>query len=77
MFSAGTEAMDETAQGEWLDLVTRMGFGFLKASLKFLDEADYTLYRLEEERRDKVSLSVTRPRPLKPGGTSAATSNDP
>ena len=78
VFSAGTEAMDETAQGEWLDLVTRMGFGFLKASLKFLDEADYTLYRLEEERRDKVSLSVTRPRPLKPGGTSAAaTSNDP
>ena len=67
VFSAGTEAMDETAQGEWLDLVTRMGFGFLMASVKFIDEADYTLYRREEEQRDEVSLSVTRPRPLRVG----------
>ena len=59
--------MDETAQGEWLDLVTRMGFGFLMASVKFIDEADYTLYRREEEQRDEVSLSVTRPRPLRVG----------
>ena len=67
VFSAGTEAMDETAQGEWLDLVSRMGFGFLMASVRFLDDAEYTLYRLEEERQQKVQLSVTRPRPIKPG----------
>lgn len=67
VFSAGTEAMDEPADGEWLDLVSRMGFGFLKASLRFIDEADYRLYRLEEERQGRVTLSVTRPRPLKPG----------
>jgi hypothetical protein len=37
------------------------------ASVRFLDEAEYTLYRLEGERQQKVRLSVTRPRPLKPG----------
>jgi hypothetical protein len=67
IFSAGTEAMDETAQGAWLDLVTRMGFGFLMASVRFIDEAEYTLYRLEEERRNTVRLSLTRPRPIRPG----------
>jgi hypothetical protein len=56
--------MDETAQGERMDLVARMGFGFLMASVRFLDEADYKLYRLEEERQGK---SLTRPRPLKLG----------
>lgn len=67
VFSAGTEAMDETAQGDWLDLVSRMGFGFLRASVRLLDEAQYNLYRLEEEREGRITLSVTRPRPLKPG----------
>jgi hypothetical protein len=65
VFSGSTEAMDETAQGEWLDLVSRMGFGFLMASVRFLEEADTELYRLEEERRQKVRLSLTRPRPIK------------
>ncbi len=66
VFSSFTEAMDETAQGEWMDLVTRMGFGFLMASVRFLDEAEYTLYRLEEEQQQKIKLSLTRPRPIKP-----------
>jgi len=57
--------MDETAQGPWLDLVSRQGFGFLMAAVRFIDDAEVSLYRLEEERRDKVTLSVTRPRPLK------------
>jgi hypothetical protein len=66
VFSGFTEAMDETAQGEWLDLVSRMGFGYLMASVRFLDEAEFELYRLEEERQQKVRLSLTRPRPIKP-----------
>jgi hypothetical protein len=66
IFSGFTEAMDETAQGEWLDLVSRMGFGYLLASVRFLEEADTELYRLEEERQQKVRLSLTRPRPIKP-----------
>ena len=67
-FSGGTEAMDETAQGPWLDLVTRMGFGYLMASVNFLDEAEYDLYRLEEQRQGRVHLAVIRPRPVRPGG---------
>ena len=67
VFSGMTEAMDETAQGPWLDLVSRQGFGFLMASVRFIDEAEVSLYRLEEERQSKVSLSLTRPRPLKGG----------
>lgn len=71
-FSAGTEAMDEPAAGEWLDLVSRMGFGFLKASVRMIDEADVRLYRREEERQGRITLSVTRPRPLVPGRAAAA-----
>ncbi len=67
IFSAGTEAMDETAQGEWLDLVSRMGFGFLMASVRFIDDADYDLYRLEGETGVGVRLATTRARPLRAG----------
>jgi hypothetical protein len=75
VFSSITEAMDETAQGEWMDLVTRMGFGFLMASVRFLDEAEYTLYRLEEERQEKIRLSLTRPRPIKPARAKSGASS--
>lgn len=66
-FSGMTEAMDETVQGPWLDLVTRMGFAYLMASVKFLSDAEYELYRLEEERGGRVHVAVTRPRPVRPG----------
>ena len=61
--------MDETAQGPWLDLVTRMGFGYLMASVRFLDEAEYSLYRMEGESQGSVRISLTRPRPIRPGRT--------
>jgi len=67
VFSGSTEAMDETAQGPWLDLVTRMGFGYLMASVRFLDEADYTLYRLEGESGGSVRIALMRPRPIRAG----------
>ncbi len=66
-FSGSTEAMDETAQGPWLDLVTRMGFGYLMASVRFLDDAQYELYRMEGESGGSVRLAVLRPRPVTPG----------
>lgn len=72
IFSGYTEAMDETAQGKWLDLVTRMGFGYLMASVKFLNEAEYELFRIEEERGGSIYLSVIRPRPVRPGPKSRA-----
>jgi hypothetical protein len=67
VFSGMTEAMDETAQGPWLDMVTRMGFGFLMASVRFLDEAEYELYRMEGESGGSVRIAVLRPRPIQPG----------
>ena len=67
IFSGFTEAMDETAQGSWLDLVTRMGFGYLMASVRFIADADYELYRLEGETGAGVRLATTRPRPLRAG----------
>jgi hypothetical protein len=67
VFSGGTEAMDETAQGPWLDLVTRMGFGYLMASVRFLDEADYSLYRMEGQSGVGTRIATTRPRPIRPG----------
>ena len=64
--------MDETAQGAWLDLQARMGFGFLMASVRFLDEADYSLYRMERQTGVGTRMALTRPRPIRPGdGTSS------
>ena len=67
VFSGFTEAMDETAQGAWLDLVTRMGFGYLRASVRYIDDADHELYRMEGESRGRVRIAVARPRPLRSG----------
>ena len=67
VFSAGTEAMDETAQGPWLDMVSRVGFGFLMASVRFLDEAEYSLYRMEGQTGVGTRIATTRPRPIRPG----------
>src|SRR6185436_6747255 len=66
-FSGGTEAPDETAQGEWLDLVTKAGFSYLMASVKYLRDGDYTVERVGEDgQRDSVSLTLLRVRPVLP-----------
>jgi len=65
--SGGTEAPDETAQGEWLDLVTKPGFSYVMAHIKYLTEGRYTVERIEEEgQRDSTSLTVLRVRPVLP-----------
>jgi hypothetical protein len=66
-FNGMTEAPDETAQGPWLDLVTRPGFGYLMASVKYLQEGQYKVDRIDEEgQRDNVTLTMFRARPVLP-----------
>ena len=72
-FSGGTEAPDETAQGEWLNLVAKAGFSYLMANIKYLRDGQYTVHRIEEDAaRDAVSLTTIRIRPVMPGRNSAA-----
>ena len=63
-----TEAPDETAQGDWLNLVSRAGFSFLMAHVNYLRDGEYRLERIEEAgQRDAVSLTTLRVRPVRPG----------
>jgi hypothetical protein len=72
-FTGMTEAPDETAQGAWLDLVTKPGFGYLMASVKYLQEGHYKVERIDEEgQRDSVSLTMFRARPVLPPKPAAA-----
>jgi hypothetical protein len=65
--SGGTEAPDETAQGEWLNLVTKPGFSYLMAHISYLRDGQYTVERIEEEgQRDAISLTWLRVRPVMP-----------
>ncbi len=66
-FNGMTEAPDETAQGVWLDLVTRPGFGYLMACIKYLQEGQYKVERIAEEgQRESVSMTLFRARPVLP-----------
>ena len=68
-----TEAPDETAQGEWLNLVSKAGFSFLMAHVNYLRDGQYTIERIEEAGlRDAVSITNLRVRPVKPGKPSRA-----
>lgn len=60
------EVMDETAQGEWLGFVSSQGLSFLEAFMKFLEEASFTVERLEEEKGGRVHITLHRPRPVQP-----------
>jgi hypothetical protein len=72
--SGMTEAPDETAQGAWLDLVTKPGFSFLMAHLKYLRDGRYKVERIEEDgQRDSTSITLLRVRPVRPGGASTTT----
>ena len=63
-----TEAPDETAQGEWLNLVSKAGFSFLMAHVTYLRDGEYSIERIEEAgAQDAVSLTMLRVRPVKPG----------
>src|SRR5205085_8925651 len=71
-FSGGTEAPDETAQGEWLNLVAKAGFSYLMANVKYLRDGEYDFERIEEAApQDGVSLTMLRVRPVRPAKTQA------
>ena len=60
------EGGDEVAQ--WLNLVSKAGFSYLMASVKYLRDGQYTVHRIEEDgARDAVSLTTVRIRPVMPG----------
>ncbi|MGQ0735408.1 MAG: M14 family zinc carboxypeptidase, partial [Acidobacteriota bacterium] len=74
--SGGTEAPDETAQGDWLTLVTKPGFSFLMAHIKYLRDGQYAVERIEEGgQRDSTTLTLLRVRPVKPGASAPRTTN--
>jgi hypothetical protein len=62
-----TEAPDETAQGPWLDLVSRMGFSFLMAHLEYLHDGSWQRQLVEERAaQDGVARTWIRVRPVLP-----------
>ena len=79
--SGGTEAPDETAQGAWLNLVTKPGLSYVMAHVNYLRDGRYTVERVEEDgnaqQRDSTSVTLLRVRPVMPGrgSTPAGTSN--
>jgi hypothetical protein len=79
--SGGTETPDETAQGAWLDLVTKPGLSYLMAHVKYLRDGEYKVERIEEDggqqQRETTSLTLLRVRPVMPGRRTAAASTTP
>jgi hypothetical protein len=68
-----TEAPDETAQGAWLDLVTRAGFAFLMAHIDYLRHGESPVERIEEGgARDGSVLTMLRVRPVMPAAARPA-----
>lgn len=64
--SSGTEAPDETAHGEWMEIVASAGLQWDLAVLKLLYDTEFKIERREEVSQDGVSLAVFRPRPGNP-----------
>ena len=53
---------------EALSLVTKAGFSFLMAHVKYLEQGHYRVERIEEGGlRDGAVLTMLRPRPVMPG----------
>jgi hypothetical protein len=63
-----------------LNLVTKPGFSYLMAHVKYLRDGRYQVERIEEEgqgqsQRDSTSLTVLRVRPVKPASGGATTTS--
>jgi len=75
--SGGTEAPDETAQGQWLDLVTKPGFSYVMAHVNYLRDGAYTIERIDEEgQRETTTMTWLRVRPVMPGKATGTRSSD-
>ena len=61
-----TEAPDETARGEWMQLVANAGLQWDKAILDYLVQGHHEVERTMSPFWNGVSLTMNRPRPPKP-----------
>ncbi len=63
IWSATTEAPDETAYGEWMELMASTGLACDEAVLEYLVETHQTIERTKEAFAAGVTFKVHRPRP--------------
>jgi hypothetical protein len=68
-FSVTTEAPDETARGDWLDLVASAGLAHSSALLRYLASGRNRIERESSESERFVNRSVFRKKPVLPGGS--------
>jgi hypothetical protein len=66
VWSGTTEAPDETAHGEWLQLVATGGLEWDKALLEYLLEGNHRIDRSMDAFDGGMSFKVHRPRPPEP-----------
>jgi hypothetical protein len=66
IWTGSTEAPDETAYGDWLDMVATAGLQWDTAILDYLVEGKHRVERKGETFFGGAALSIDRPRPPKP-----------
>jgi hypothetical protein len=74
-FSVTTEAPDETARGDWLELVASAGLAHTSALLRYLASGEYEINRETTEFADFVVRTAARRKPVLPKKPADATSN--
>ena len=65
-FGVTTEAPDETARGEWMQLMGTMGLAHTSAALRYLARGEYEVEREAQAFREGVVRKVYRLRPVLP-----------
>ena len=75
IWSATTEAPDETAYGEWMELMATTGLECDEAVLEYLVETNHEIERTKEPFATGMTFKVHRPRPAKRAETVAETQN--
>ena len=66
VFQGTTEAPDETARGEWLQMVAGAGLQFDLAHARFLAESKYEVKRTRKDYLDATIFTINRKRPVLP-----------
>lgn len=65
IWAGGTEAPDEPARGDWMELVASAGLAWDEAILQYLLDGDHRIERKVSEFFGGVSVRLDRPRPPK------------
>lgn len=65
IWAGGTEAPDEPARGDWMELVASAGLAWDEAILQYLLDGDHRIERQVSEFYEGVSIRLDRPRPPK------------